>query len=187
MNQHILESITKRRSIYAFDSKPIEKEKLNLIFEAAKWAPSPYNTQPWRFVFASKNQTINFGDFYESLLDFNRDWAATAPVLMVICARKNFEFNESPDPFYQYATGMAVGNLLAQLTELGLMAHQMGGFDKEKIRKAASIPAEYEPIAMMALGYEGDVTKLSENIQKKDKTPRKRKELQEFVFEGSWN
>jgi len=179
--------IEQRWSPRAFSSKPVELEKLELLFEAARWASSSMNEQPWRFIYATKDEREKWQKLFDTLVEANQVWAEKAPVLMAIVSKSEFDYKNKPNKHAWYDTGQAVGNLLLQATELGLFAHQMGGFFPEKAKDLLKIPDGYEPIAMMALGYLGNTDELSEQLRERETAPRTRNELSKFVSKGSWN
>ncbi len=182
----INELLEKRFSPLAFDHKPVEEVKILKLFEAARWAPSSRNEQPWRFIYATGNDRAAFDNMLETLADGNRIWAQNVPLLILSIAAKNSSFNGKPNYYAMHDTGMSVGNLLVQATDMGLYVHQMGGFDKEMARKNLDIPDGYDPVAMIAVGYRGNAEDLPADLQKREKTERTRKELNDFVFKSRW-
>ena len=180
------QNIINRRSPVIFSEKDIEEEKIVTLFEAAKWAPSSFNNQPWRFIYASKKHKQNYNKLLSCLFDENIEWAKFAPLLALSIAKKIYS-NSKPNFYAQYETGMAVGNLLNQATHLGLYVHQMGGYDKNKAIENLKIPDNYEPMAMMAVGYLGEIDNFPTNLQEREKKPRTRKDLKELVFYGEFD
>jgi nitroreductase len=176
----------RRWSPRAYDERAIEPEKLKSLFEAARWAPSSNNEQPWRFIVASKDQVSDWRRLLACLVESNRTWAHRAPVLMLSVASLNFEDDGNPNRHALHDTGMAVENLVLQATALGLMAHQMAGFDVEKARADLKIPDGYEPVAMIAVGYPGDPNLLTDRLKQRELAPRERNPLSTFVFSGEW-
>jgi len=183
----ILDNLKNRWSPRAFSDKTVEKEKLRRIFEAARWAASSYNEQPWNFIIASREQQDTYDKIYDSLVEFNQSWAKTAPVLAISVAQNDFKKNGNPNAYSQHDVGLAMGNLLAQATEEGLFLHQMAGFDKDRARSHFDIPDTHTPVAAMAIGYLGDTKQLPEQLQETETKKRSRKELSEFIFTGDWN
>ncbi len=167
----------------AFSDRPIEEDKLKRLFEAARWAPSCYNDQPWMF-FIGKKGTEAYERLANCLMEAN-GWAKSAPLLMLAVARMTFQHNGQPNRFGMYDTGAAVASLLVQAEEEGLVVHQMGGYDAGKAREALGLPAEQEPCAMIAIGYYGDHERLPEKSRQREEAPRKRKPQSEFVFDGT--
>jgi len=153
----ILEPIAERWSPYAFADRPVEPNKLHSIFEAARWAPSAFNEQPWRFFVGSRD-----GDpaAYEALLNiispFNRPWAQTAPVLGLSVAKRTYTHNGAENAWAAYDTGQAMGLLLVQATALGLHVHQMAGYDQVTAREVLRLSDDFSPVAAFAIGYVGD-------------------------------
>ena len=180
----ILPTLADRWSPVAFASGPVEEEKLNRMFEAARWAASCNNAQPWSFVVAYQG-TENFARMADCLAEGN-SWAKSAPVLVLSVAKMVFTYNGKPNRTAMYDTGMAVGNLLTQATAEGLVAHQMAGYDVEKARQSLEVPADHEPMAMMAIGYYGDHASLDEKHRLREEGPRVRRPTSEFVFVGKW-
>jgi nitroreductase len=176
--------ISERWSPRAFSERPVEAEKLHSLFEAARWAPSTANMQPWNFVFVTKEHAEDHAQIVETLTPNNAGWANAAPVLIVSVA-KIYEFAGKEHNSY-YDLGMAVENLIIQASHLGLVVHQMGGFDADKVRTLLHIPEGYTPLAVIAVGYPGSPDVLHPGLRERELAPRTRKTLNEFVFEGSW-
>jgi nitroreductase len=182
----ILDLLAKRRSPLAFSPRRVEGEKLLALFEAARWAPSSYNAQPWSFLLATQDQPAEFQRALHCLVEANRQWAQHAPVLILSVAKLHFAASGGPNRHAFYDVGQAAAHLSVQATALGLYVHQMGGFDVEKARAVFSLPEGYEPVAMMAVGYLGDRDALPEALRQRELAPRTRKPLEEFVFTGRW-
>lgn len=183
--QHpIHELISERWSPRAFADKPVEHETLHSLFEAARWAASGGNQQPWNFLFATKENAENYARFSSLLWELNAVWTHTAPVLVLAVA----QLYTRPGSEYisYYDTGMATANLLTQAVASGLVTHPMGGFDKGKAKAELNIPEGYDPLVMIALGYPGTPDQLPEALRERELAPRIRKPLAEFVFEGGW-
>jgi len=177
--------IAGRRSIRAFASTSVEFETLTGLMEAARWAPSSMNEQPWSFIVATKANNSDFDRLLGCLLEFNVQWAQHAPVLLLSVAKLTFESGELNRHAF-HDVGQAIANLTFQATVSGLLVHQIAGFDVEKARREFSIPQDYEPVAAAAIGYPGNSAELPEKLRKKDASPRKRKPLNDFVFERGW-
>lgn len=177
----ILEAIRERWSPYAFDARPIEQEKIETLFEAARWAPSSFNEQPWRYVYAQKNDGAP-REAMESLLMPGNDWAKQAGLLIVSFFKKTFTYNGKPNRHALHDTGAASAYLTAQLTALGLIGHQMAGFDAAKANILLGVPEDFEPGSMIAVGYPGDPASLPEDLRKREEAPRSRKEQGEFAL-----
>jgi nitroreductase len=179
------EFITSRYSPLAFSDKAVEPEKIMALFEAARWAPSSFNEQPWRFVYALRENRPEFDAMLDCLAEGNRIWARNAPMIVLSVARMSFSRNSKPNKHAFHDVGLAVGNLLTQATHIGLMVHQMGGFSVEKARQNLLIPPGYEPVAMIAIGYHGNVDDLPEDLKVRELQTRTRKPLQEIVYPGT--
>jgi nitroreductase len=186
--EHPIEDVIARRwSPRAFEERPVEPEKLKSLFEAARWAPSSNNEQPWRFIVASKaDAPTEHERLVACLVEGNRKWAFRAPVLMLSVASLNFEDDGKPNRHAYHDTGMAVGNLLLQATALGLQVHQMAGFDVQKARETCLVPTGFDPVAMIALGYPGDPAVLPEYLREREMKPRERQPINDFVFSIKW-
>lgn len=179
----INELILKRWSPVAFDPKPVEFEKIHLLFEAAKWAPSARNAQPWRFIFATRDMP-DYKVFIDLMTEPNKVWAKTAPVLVLALAQVVSVYKNRPNRLAFYETGMAVSNLLLQATSMDLLVHQMAGYDHERAKEVLVIPTRYEPAAMMAIGYKGDPSQLPEKVAAREKKERTRMEISKFLVSG---
>ena len=174
----IHELLAGRWSPRAFSPRSIEPEKLAQLFEAARWAPSSYNAQPWAFIVATREDAEGYNRLLSTLVDANRQWAVQAPVLLLAVAKLDYSHVARPNRHALYDLGQAVADLTLQATALDLRIHQMGGFDPRSARELFAIPAGYEPAAVLALGYqEGPPA---------DPAARTRKPLADFVFSGSW-
>jgi nitroreductase len=171
--------IARRWSPTEFSSRPVEPEKLSSLFEAARWAPSSYNQQPWSFIVARRENPADFARLLSLLAEKNAAWAQSAPVLAVSVAQLNFTHNGRPNRFSFHDVGQAIAYLTLQAAALGLSVHQMGGFDVERARELLAIPAGYEPVAAIALGY-------AEEPAAPPPSTRTRKAQEEFVFAGTW-
>jgi nitroreductase len=180
--EKIHELIKERYSTVVFSSKHVEDNKLKLLFEAARWAPSAFNEQPWRFILGIKGKDDNYEMIYNCLMEANRNWAKYAPVLVLSMSLKNSTVTGKPNRFAQYDTGMAVGNLLAQATSLDLFVHQMGGYNVNKARELFNLGDEYELMASMAIGYKGDVNLFPGDLKERESKKRYRKPLDEILF-----
>lgn len=178
------ELIINRWSSRAMSGELITQQELMSLFEAAKWAPSAHNNQPWRFLYAQK-ETPHWDRFFNLLVPFNQSWTKNASTLIVVLSSKNFEHNEKPSRTHSFDTGSACQNLLLQATLLGLVAHSMEGFDYDRARKELSIPDTYDIEAMIAIGKPGDVKKLPEGLQKMEQ-PSERKSVHELIREGNF-
>jgi nitroreductase len=175
-----------RWSPRAFDSRPVEPEKLRSLFEAARWAASSYNAQPWYFIVATKNDLANFKRVLQSFVEFNQGWATNAPVVGLTVAALKFEHNGETNRHAFHDVGQAAANLALQASALGLQIHQMAGILPEKARELFSIPQGYEAVTGFVLGYPGDPASLPDHLRDRELAPRERKPLKSFVFGGTW-
>jgi nitroreductase len=182
----IHEVIRRRWSPRAFLDLPIEPEKLLSMFEAARWAASSNNEQPWAFIVATQQYPQSYEEMLGVLVEFNRSWANKAPALILTLAHTQFEKDGRPNRHAFYDLGQAAANLSLQATALGLTAHQMAGFDAEAARKRFAVPEGWEPVSVIALGYPGDPDSLSEKLREREIARRARKPLEKFVFSGTW-
>lgn len=174
--------IQNRWSPRAMTGEEMSDEELMPLFEAARWAPSSYNGQPWRFLYAKRN-TPHFERFFGLMVEFNQSWTKNASVLLVIISRKTFEHNGKPSVTHSYDTGAAWENLALEGTARGYVVHGMEGFDYEKARRELKIPDEYQVEAMAAIGKPAPKESLAPDLQKKE-APSPRRPLQEIIMEG---
>ena len=182
----ILELLRTRWSPRAFAQKEIAPEVLRSLFEAARWAPSSSNEQPWAFIVATHNDHANFTKALQPLVEFNANWARHAHVLGFAVSELNFEKNQAPNRNAQYDTGAAMAMLSIEATARGLFVHQMAGFDPETAREVFEIPAGWDAIAAFALGYPGDPASLPQPYRDRETAPRSRKLIRDFVMTGKW-
>jgi len=178
--------IRHRWSPRAFSDKPLEPVILASLFEAARWAPSSSNEQPWAYLVATKDNPEDFAKMVSVLVEFNADWAKNAPVLALAVSHLKFQSNGNPNRNAFYDTGAATILFSLEATARGLYVHQMAGFDPAKAKHVFEIPADWEPIAAFAIGYPGDPNALSQKLQDREVAPRTRKPLSEFVMSGRW-
>ena len=180
--------IEARWSPRAFDpSKPVSHDDVLALLEAARWAPSCFNDQPWRFIVCDKNTDADsWQDAFSAVVERNQLWAKNAPVLMLSVAMTNFNHNDKPNRWATYDTGAAVANLCLQATALGLVVHQMGGFDAEKARAVFHLPHDCTPMAMIAVGYQGDVDALDADFKIPELAERSRVPLEQRFYAGRW-
>lgn len=179
--------LQRRWSPRAFSERMVESDTLRSLFEAARWAPSSNNEQPWHFIVGTRDEPAGYDRLFSCLKEGNKKWAFRAPVLMLSVARLNFEDEGTPNRHAWHDTGMAALSLSLQATALGLIAHQMAGFDVDKARADLGIPAGFEPVAMIAVGYPGDPAILDERLRQRELAPRERKSAREIVAIGRWN
>ena len=185
----INETIAKRRSGRAYDtSKAVSSEQILSLCEAARWAPSCFGDEPWRFIIWNKNtDATSWKKAFDCLAPSNQTWVKDAPVLILVCADSLFGHNQTPNRWAQYDTGAAAENLCLQAQDLGLMAHQMGGFNADAAREAFSIPTQITLMAMVSIGYEGDANSLPDELKARELAARKRKPIGDLFFAAAWN
>ena len=182
----IHELLRERWSPRAFADRMVEPEELRSLLEAARWAPSSFNEQPWSFIVATKEHPGDYERLLSCLVEGNVRWAQHAPVLMLSVAKLAFERNGKPNRHAFHDVGLAVENMVIQATALGLAVHQMAGFHVDKARELFSIPDGHEPVAALVLGFPGDPAGLPEDLRERERAPRTRKPLESFVFSGQW-
>jgi len=180
----ILDLLARRWSTRAFSDRSVEPETLRILFEAARWAPSSGNGQPWSFLVARKEEATEF-ERIASVLNSGNSWARHAAVLAISVAALDREPGR-PNTHAWHDVGIASENLTIQATALGLSVHMMGGFSAEKSRELFAIPERWAPVAAIAIGYPGDLHMLPEELQQRESGPRRRKPMSEFVFQGAW-
>jgi nitroreductase len=183
----ILEIIQERWSPYSFSPAPVEDFKLKAMFEAAGYAPSCNNEQPWLFVITTREDETVFDDFIGFMADGNKIWAKNAFAIVISMARIRFSHSGKPNRWAFHDTGMAVSNLLLQALALDVYVHQMGGYSVEKVKEYFKLGDDIEPVAMMAVGYLGDGYSLTPELLKRDEARRPRKSINEFVYKNSLN
>ncbi len=176
--------ILNRWSPRSMSGEPISDQELMPLFEAARWAPSSYNNQPWRFLYA-KRETPHFATFFNLLVDFNKSWCEKAAILGVIVSEKIFEKTKKPSVTHALDTGAAWENLALEGNARNLVVHGMQGFDYEKAKATLKVPDEFEVLAMFAVGKRASKEALNEELQKRE-VPSNRKPISEIAFEGSW-
>ena len=176
--------LLRRWSPRAMSGLPIGEEELLTLFEAARWAPSTYNEQEWRFLYA-RRETSQWPVFFDLLVEGNRVWCQRAAMLAVILAHRVFERNGKPNPVHLFDCGNAFENLALQGTAMGLVVHGMQGFDFEKARSVLGVPEDYAVVAMFAVGRPGDPALLPEPLRERE-VPSGRKPVREFIREGGF-
>ena len=182
---HDIEPILFHRwSPRAMSGEEISEQELMILFEAARWAPSSYNAQPWRFLYARRG-TANWDRFFDVMIEFNQGWTKHAAVLMVVVSRKTFESNDQAAPTHSFDAGAAWQNLALQGSTMGLVVHGMQGFDYEKARAVLNIPEHFQVDAMIAVGKPGKREDLPEDLQEREQ-PSDRKPVAEIVIEGGF-
>ncbi|WP_181314506.1 nitroreductase family protein [Phormidesmis priestleyi] len=186
--QYSIEEVLRQRwSPISFSNQAVEPEKLRSMLEAARWAASSYNEQPWSYIVATQDNPDEFSRLLKCLAEGNQVWAKHTPVLMLSVAKLTFERNGVENRHAFHDVGAASANLAIEAAAQGLLIHQMAGFDVPKAKETYGIPEGYDPVAAIALGYLGDPQTLSEALQQRQSSPRTRKSLDQFVFTGHWN
>jgi nitroreductase len=181
----ILPAVLGRWSPRSFANRDVSAADLRKVFEAARWAASAYNEQPWRFLVGKRNSSTH-EKIFSTLIGFNQGWAGTAPILILGVASAKFAHNGSANAYALYDLGAAAAVLCLQAAALGLKSHSMAGFDHDAARKAFAIPEEFLPGAVIALGYQGEPAALgNEQMIAMETAPRERKPLSEFVL-SAW-
>lgn len=186
-NTHpILQNIAQRFSPYVYDDRPVERGKLLSCLEAARWAPSSYNEQPWRFIVARREDSTAFATALSCLLEANQEWAKHAGVLILTLTSTHFSRNGKPNAVCEHDIGLAAATLTFQATELGLHVHQMAGIDADAVIKTYKVPDGFKPLTAIAIGYLGNPESADKELSQRDKEPRNRKRLEEWVFGGEF-
>lgn len=179
------ELIRRRWSPRAFGTEPVTPEQVLTLLEAARWAASCFNDQPWSFLVGFRDDETWQG-IHDCLVPGNQAWAAAAPVLLLSVANEMFVQTGKPNRHAQHDTGQAAAHLALQATEVGLCVHQMAGFDAEAARKRFSIPPDQTPMAAIAVGPPGDADALPEALAERERAPRERVPVSTFTFTGTW-
>jgi nitroreductase len=182
----IHELLTKRWSPYGFSDRPVSDDDLRSLFEAARWAASSYNEQPWSYIVATKANPEEFALLLSCLVEPNQAWAKAAPVLALGCSSLNFSRNGKPNDAAIHDLGLASASLTLEATARGLFVHQMIGIVPERASQVYRVPEGVQPKTGLAIGYVADPSVLPEAYRQRDLTPRPRKPLAEFVFGGQW-
>jgi nitroreductase len=180
------ELLAKRWSPYSFDGRMVTEDDLRSLFEAARWAPSSYNEQPWHYIVATKENPEEFQQLLSCLVEPNQVWAKDAPVLALGIAKLNFSHNDQANRSAIHDLGLAAGNLLVEASARGLSVHQMIGIVPEKARELYDIPEGYEAVTGIAIGHAGEPHRLPDHLRERDLARRPRRPLKEFVFAGKW-
>ncbi len=176
--------ILNRWSPRSMMAEELDDDIISSLFEAARWAPSSYNNQPWRFIYAKRN-TKYWNNLFNLLAEPNKVWAKNAALLVVVISSKNFEYNGKFSITHQYDAGAAWENLALEATSRGLVTHGMQGFDYKKAREDLKIPDDFDVMAMIAIGKRGSKENLPSNLQEKE-NPNDRKPLNEIIMEGTF-
>lgn len=187
INTHSFNSLIENRwSTRAFKPLKVEQEKINSVLEAATWAPSAFNEQPWRFIVGSKGGET-YDKILETLVAWNQKWASNADVLVLNIAKRNFTHNNRPNATYEYDLGQAVAFMSLEAVNQGLFSHQMTGFDPEKAAEKFNIDDDFKIVSVIAIGYYGNAEELPEDMINSEMEERNRKSFDSIVFEEGFN
>ena len=181
--------IEQRWSPYRFERRPVEPEKLARCFEAARWAASSFNEQPWRWIVARRDDPAAFERALSCLMEANQAWAADAGALILSAYRSKFSRNENPNRVALHDLGQAAAHFALQAAEIGLQVHQMAGVNLSQVRTEYQIPSEFEPATAIAVGYPAVSAPQSEQEiewDKRESAARKRRPLDDQVFGQGW-
>ena len=182
----ILPVLAERWSPYGFEDRPVSEADLRSLFEAARWAASSYNEQPWNYLIATRENPQEFGRLLSCLVEANQAWAKAAPVLVLSVVSLQFAKNKQDNRAAVHDLGLAAGNLSAEATARGLSVHQMIGILPDKAREIYKIPEHFEAWTAMAIGYKADPSSLPDAFKERDLAARQRKPLNKFVFTSQW-
>ena len=182
----LLELLRTRYSPRSFADRPVDAGDLDLLFEAARWAPSCFNEQPWRFIVATREDPEAHATLSAGLAPSNQLWASKAPVLLLCTTSSTFAKNGKPNALAEHDLGLAMGNLTAQATALGLSVHMMAGINRDQLRASFGIPEDVAIVCAAAVGYAGPADLLPEALAERERAPRVRKPQAELVFSGRW-
>jgi nitroreductase len=182
----IHELLAIRWSPYAFADRPVSEADLCSLFEAVRWAASSFNEQPWSYIVATREVSEQFAQLLSCLVEFNQVWAKAAPVLALGVVSLRSARTGAANRAAVHDLGLAAGNLLVEATARGLLVHQMLGILPDRARQTYNIPEGFEAWTGMAIGYLGDPSRLPDALQERERLPRHRKPLRQFVFSGTW-
>jgi len=186
-SHEVLALVAERWSPRAFADRPVEPEKIRQILEAARWAASSYNEQPWRYLVATKDDPETYERLLGCLNAGNQEWAQTAPVLMLSFYKQSFSHNDTPpNRCAEHDVGAASAQLTMQATALDLYVHQMAGINRDAIRDTYEVPDDFAPMAALAVGYLGDPSRIPEKFHDGEHAKRTRRPLDETVFSATW-
>ncbi len=187
MDHAVHELISARWSPYSFSRRLIPRADLLSIFEAARWAPSSFNEQPWRYVVATRDRAEDFDKVLSCLLEGNQAWARQVPVLALGCISTKFSRNGRSNRVAQHDLGLASASLTFEATSRKVFVHQMAGILPHKARKVFAIPDGFEAVTGLALGYRSDLGTAAPELQVRDQSPRTRRPVNKFVFGTEWS
>lgn len=180
--------VAERWSPYGYSSKPVPSEDLAALFEAASWAASAFNEQPWRYLMASQaDDPAGYERLLGCLVPANQAWAKSAPVLALSVVQNNFSRNDKPNRVALHDLGAASATLTLEATARGIAVHQMAGVDVDHARTVCGVPEGFDVAAALAIGYVANPADVDEALRDRDANPRTRKSLNEYVFSSSWD
>lgn len=182
----IHELISRRWSPYGFSSRPVPVADLRSLFEAARWAASSYNEQPWRFIVAIRDDPTQFERLLSCLVEANQEWAKAVPVLALAVVSLRFSRNNKPNTVAMHDLGLAAASLTLEATARGLHVHQMAGIQPDRARELYHIPDGFQPLTALAIGYAADPATLPDELKQRDTEPRTRRPLNETVYSTNW-
>lgn len=185
-NYPIHELLANRWSPRTFSQRSVSSDILGSLLEAARWAPSSRNEQPWAFIIATKEEPQAFEQMWSVLMGGNQGWAKDAAVLMIAVAKLSWDYNGKPNSHAWYDVGQAVAHLSIQAMAHNLYLHQMAGFYPDKAHEVYNIPEDYRAITALAIGYLGNIDELPDDLRKRELGQRRRKPLNELLFTGTW-
>ena len=177
----VLDAIQQRYSAYQFADKPVETEKLRSLFEAARWAASSFNEQPWRFIVATKADDAAYSKALSCLVEANQGWAQAAPVLVLTAVKQNFTYNDAPNRVAQHDLGQAAAHMALQAASLGLVIHQMAGIEPDKVASSYNLPEGFTAETAIAIGYPAEA-----DLNEAEARARQRKPFDDIVFGDAW-
>lgn len=186
LDYEVHDLIKRRWSPRVFADRPLEPRTLRSLLEAARWAASCYNEQPWRFLVAQRQDPVEFQKMVDCLVPTNESWAKHAAVLMITVASPVFERSGKPNRHAWYDVGQAAAQMALQATHEGLFMHQMGGFYPDKVRETYGVPAELEPVSAIAIGYPATADDIPDSMRERELATRTRRPQSAFVFSGAW-
>ena len=178
--------LTERWSPRAFDPSPLDRDTVASLLEAARWAPSSMNEQPWSLLVATLDEPEEHARMVEHLMPMNQTWAKSAPLLIITVAHERFSRNDQPNRHAWHDVGLATAMLMVEATARGLHTHAMGGILYDRIRETYGLPEGFSPVAALAVGRMGDAEALPEPLRERERAPRTRKEPASFQFTGAW-
>lgn len=182
----IHDMMVRRWSPRAFAPRPLPREQVLTLLEAARWAASSFNQQPWHFLVATREDEERFAALLDCLVPGNQVWARNASMLIVTVTKQTFDHNDKPNSCCVHDIGLAACQLVLQATEMGLATHQMAGIEPDKIRARYGVPEGYDPVTAIAVGYSGDPDSLPDDLREMELEARARRPFAEWVFADGW-